>query len=87
MTVDREHLPAQAIRAGRETCGLGREQVRLLRLGQRERRERAANVVEAGLRYQASEAVTPGAGVGFGIGRDSPRVRALFSVQIGLGGR
>ena len=52
-----------------------------------ERRERAANVVEAGLRYQASEAVTLGAGVGFDIGRDSPRVRALFSVQIGLGGR
>ena len=26
-------------------------------------------------------------GVGFDIGRDSPRVRALFSVQIGLGGR
>ena len=51
-----------------------------------ERRERAANVVEAGLRYQVSEAVTLGAGVGFGIGRDSPRFCALFSLQIGFGG-
>ena len=52
-----------------------------------ERRERAANIVEAGLRYQFTDAVTLGAGAGFGVGRDSPRFRALASIQIGFGGR
>lgn len=51
-----------------------------------ERRERAANVFEAGLRWQVAEHVVLGAGFGFGVGRDSPRFRALFSVQIALGG-
>lgn len=54
-----------------------------------ERRERAANIAEAGLRYQFTDAVTlgAGAGAGFGVGRDSPRFRALASIQIGFGGR
>lgn len=51
-----------------------------------ERPERAANVFEAGLRWQVDEHVVLGAGGGFGVGRDSPRFRALFSVQIALGG-
>jgi len=52
-----------------------------------ERRERGANVMEAGLRYQFTDAVTLGAGAGFGVGRDSPRFRAIASIQIGFGGR
>lgn len=46
----------------------------------------AANVVEAGLRCQLNERATLGAGAGFGIGRDSPGFRAVFSVQVGFGG-
>lgn len=52
-----------------------------------DRRERAANIAEAGLRYQFTDAVTLGAGAGFGMGRDSPRFRAIASIQIGFGGR
>jgi len=52
-----------------------------------ERRERDANIVEAGLRYQFTDAVTLGAGAGFGVGRDSPRFRAIASIQVGFGGR
>lgn len=51
------------------------------------RHERDASLVEAGLRYQATDAVTLGAGAGFGVGRDSPRFRAIFSVQVGFEGR
>lgn len=58
-----------------------------IRQSQERREWRASNVVEAGLRYQYTDAVTLGAGAGFGIGRDSPRFRAIASVQIGFGGR
>lgn len=51
------------------------------------RRERDAGVVEAGPRYQLTDAITLGAGAGFGIGRDSPRFRAIAGIQIGFGGR
>lgn len=58
-----------------------------VRESQEERRERDANIVEAGLRYQLTETVTVGAGAGFGVGRDSPRFRASASIRVGFGGR
>lgn len=58
-----------------------------IRQSQERREWRPSNVVEAGLRYQYTDAVTLGAGAGFGIGRDSPRFRAIASIQIGFGGR
>lgn len=58
-----------------------------IRESQEERERRDANLVEAGLRYRYNEAITLGAGAGFGIGRDSPRFRAIASIQIGFGGR
>lgn len=58
-----------------------------VRESQEERERRDANIVEAGLRYQYSDAITLGAGAGFGIGRDSPRFRAIASIQIGFGGK
>lgn len=48
--------------------------------------KRAANIGEAGLCYQFTDAVTLDAGAGFGVGRDSPRFHAIASVQIGFGG-
>ena len=51
------------------------------------RGEGAANVFEAGLHYQAGERVRLGIGAGVGVGRDSPRLRALLSVQVELGRR
>lgn len=50
-----------------------------------ERREHATNIAEAGLRYQFTDAITLGAGAGFGVGRDLPRFRAIASIQIGFG--
>lgn len=52
-----------------------------------ERHKRAANIVETGVRYHFTDAITLGAGAGFGIGRDSPRFRAIASIQIGFGGQ
>ena len=60
---------------------------RALDPNEEERRERDADIVEAGLRYRFTDAITPGVGAGFGIGRDSPRLRAIASLQIGFGGR
>lgn len=53
---------------------------------QQEKHERDANIFEAGVRYQLSERVTLGVGGGLGLGRDSPRARAILSVQFTLGG-
>jgi len=39
------------------------------------------------LRYQVSDALTLGVGLGAGIGRDSPRFRGIFSLQVGFDGR
>lgn len=61
--------------------------LRALAPNEEERRDRDANIVEAGLCYQLTEAVTLGAGAGLGVGWDSPRFRAIASVQIGFGGR
>ncbi|TPG57723.1 hypothetical protein EAH89_09845 [Roseomonas nepalensis] len=49
-----------------------------------ERRERDANVIEIGFRQRLSEGVTLGFGGGAGIGRDSPRYRALLSLEVDL---
>jgi hypothetical protein len=51
-----------------------------------ERGERAANILEAGVRYQVSPGVVLGGALGAGIGRDSPRFRAIASVQFALSG-
>ena len=51
-----------------------------------ERGERDANVLELGFRHRAMERVTLGIGAGAGIGHDSPRFRALFSIQVSLPG-
>jgi hypothetical protein len=51
-----------------------------------ERGERPATIIEAGLRHQISQNVTLGGALGTGIGRDSPRFRAIVSVQFSLGG-
>ncbi|WP_043834912.1 hypothetical protein [Muricoccus aerilatus] len=53
----------------------------------RERQEfgqRDANIVEVGFRHRLSERATAGFGGGAGIGRDSPRYRALFSLEVDL---
>lgn len=52
-----------------------------------DRGERDANVFEAGLHLRLADQVTLGAAVGAGVGRDSPRLRAVVSVQIDLGTR
>lgn len=46
--------------------------------------ERDANIVEVGFRHRLSERITMGFGGGAGIGRDSPRYRALFSLEVDL---
>lgn len=46
--------------------------------------ERDRNIVEVGARRRLSRGVTIGFGAGAGIGRDSPRFRALLSVEIDL---
>ncbi len=49
-----------------------------------ERGEGAANILEAGLRWAPTPDVMLGAALGTGIGRDSPRFRAVLSIQISL---
>ncbi len=49
-------------------------------------REQDANIMEAGLRYQVSDALTLGVGLGAGIGRNSPQFHGIFSLQVGFGG-
>ncbi|MBY0330919.1 MAG: hypothetical protein K2X49_09625 [Acetobacteraceae bacterium] len=51
---------------------------------QQERGERDANILEAGLRYQLDPRTVLSAGVGAGIGRDSPAVRVVFGIQHNL---
>lgn len=51
----------------------------------RDRGERDANIFEAGLHHRLPDAVTLGAAVGAGVGRDSPRLRAVVGVRIDLG--
>ena len=46
--------------------------------------ERDANIVELGFRRRLGERVTVGFGGGAGIGRDSPRYRALLSLEVEL---
>ena len=46
--------------------------------------ERDANIVELGFRHRLSERVIMGFGGGAGIGRDSPKYRALFSLEFDL---
>jgi len=48
---------------------------------QQERGERDANIVEAGIRYQLDPLTVLSFGVGAGIGRDSPRYRAVIGIQ------
>ena len=50
-----------------------------------DRGERDANLFEAGLHKRITDGVTLGAAIGAGVGRDSPRLRAVVSVQIDLG--
>jgi hypothetical protein len=57
-----------------------------LRESQEERGERAANILEAGLRYRVAPNLILGGALGAGIGRDSPRFRAIVSVQFALSG-
>lgn len=52
-----------------------------------ERGERASNILEAGVRHRVAHGVVLGGALGAGIGRDSPRFRAIVSVQISLSGR
>jgi len=51
---------------------------------QQERRERDSNVIEIGFRHRLGERVTSGFGAGIGIGKDSPRARVLFSLEVEL---
>jgi hypothetical protein len=51
-----------------------------------DRGERAATILEAGLRHRPTEGVVVGAALGAGVGHDSPAFRATLSVQISLGG-
>lgn len=51
-----------------------------------ERGERASNILEAGVRHLVAPGLTLGGALGAGIGRDSPRFRAIFSVQFALSG-
>ena len=57
-----------------------------LRESLEERGERAANILEAGFRHLVAPGLTVGGALGTGIGRDSPRFRAIFSVQYALSG-
>lgn len=57
-----------------------------LRESQEERSERAANILEAGLRYRVAPNLILGGALGAGIGHDSPRFRAIVSVQFSLHG-
>lgn len=49
-----------------------------------DRGERDANIIEIGARHRLGERVAVGFGAGAGIGRDSPRFRALFSIEVDL---
>jgi hypothetical protein len=51
-----------------------------------ERGERDATILEAGLRHQIARGVILGGALGTGIGRDSPRFRAIISIQFSLSG-
>lgn len=57
-----------------------------LRESLEERGERASNVLEAGFRHMVVPGLILGGALGAGIGRDSPRFRAVFSVQYALSG-
>ena len=46
--------------------------------------ERDANIVEVGFRHRLGERVTIGLGGGAGLGRDSPKYRLLFSLEMDL---
>lgn len=48
--------------------------------------ERASNILEAGLRHELRPGLLLGGAVGAGVGRDSPRFRAVLSVQWMLAG-
>ena len=87
--------PTEEERRDRYRVALGYSQLLLprtvliadfLRESLEERGERAANILEAGFRHLVAPGLILGGALGAGIGPDSPRFRAILSVQFSLSG-